>query len=303
MGNIYKRLKFERWTLMNIKSALIRPLVLKDKTNLLILILTLAVGFLFSAIEIYQGLNIYNGFSIGLRKGVAFFLCWAISRELDPDGIRAAFYGLFPLFLLFFIQDSFMILPTVYLLFLLRVLSRSSGEKITLFDLLMIFLFSFYLYLFYSFIFPLFGAIFLFLDFRFKGAKSGATLILSVVLMLLSLLSFINIYTIVPVEVDFVSIVLVSFISTLFAFRLSFFKKILSTSDNNLYFLSPKRVKASGVVTLLFGLALAINFGFIRETSHLWFSMLGVSLPFLGEMKKKLENKDIKDTDMKDTSN
>lgn len=275
---------------MEIKSALVRPLTLKDKTNLTIIILTLVTGIFFTFVGIYQGLNIFQGISLGFTKGIALFLCWALARELDPDGKRAAFYGLVPLFFVFFIQNEFMILPMVYLLFLLRILSKSVGKPITIFDLLVIFLFAVYLYLFYSFLFPLFGSIFLFLDFRLKGVKNGATLIVSILLMLLALLSFVNIYTIVPVEVDFISILAVSTISTLFAFRLSFFKKLLSTSDNNLYFLSPKRVKASGVVTLLFALALAINYGFIRETSHLWFAMMGVSLPFLSEVKNKIKD-------------
>lgn len=265
---------------MVIKSSLIRIFDIKEKTTKLILGICLIFLIIFYVWAIYNGQSIFKAIITSISKSLGFYLCWNFARELDPDAKVEAFYGLVPLAFIFFIMDNLLILPGIFLLLLTRILSRSSGHPSTNFDLIIILFFSVYLYLFYSFLFPLTAALFLFADYKLKGGQKR-NLPYALFMLIISLLSFLNLYTIEKVDTSILGILLVSLITPLFAFRLSTLKNILSTSDNNKYFLSPKRVKLSGILLLLSSISLAINYGYIFPMSFLWMAMLGIAAPHI----------------------
>ena len=104
-------------------------------------------------------------------------------------------------------------------------------------------------------------------------------------MLIISLLSFLNLYTIETTETSIIDILMVSLITPMFAFRLSTLKNILSTSDRDKYFLSPKRIKLAGILLLMSSIALAINYGYIFQMGFLWMAMLGISIPHIKNLK------------------
>lgn len=265
---------------MVIKSSLIRSFDIKEKTTKLILGICIIFLVAFYAWAIYTGQGGFKAIIISASKSLGFYLCWNFARELDPDAKVEAFYGLVPLAFIFFVMDDLLILPGIFLLLLTRILSRSAGHPPTNFDLIIVLFFSVYLYLFYSFLFPLTSALFLFADYKLKGGQKR-NLPYAIFMLIISLLSFLNLYTIEKLDTSILGILLVSVITPLFAFRLSTLKNILSTSDDNKYFLSPKRVKLAGILLLLSSIGLAINYGYIFQMSFLWMAMLGIAAPHI----------------------
>ncbi len=270
---------------MVIKSSLIRSFDIKEKTTKWILGICIVSLLAFYALAIYKGKNISFAIITSISKSLAYYLCWNFARELDPDAKLEALYGLIPLTLLFVFMDELLIIPGIFLLMLTRILSRSAGQIPTNFDLLIILFFSVYLYLFYSFLFSLIAALFLLADYKLKGGQKR-NLPYAIFLLIISLLSFLNLYTIEKVDTNILGILMVSVITPIFAFRLSTLKNILSTSDNSKYFLSPKRVKLSGILLLLSSIALAINYGYIFQMGFLWMAMLSIASPHIKNIRK-----------------
>ena len=270
---------------MSVNTSLIRPIDLKDKTNLAIIIMTCVFFIIFTGLSMYRGDTLTASAAFGFNRSMAAFLSWAIARELDPDAKTAAFYGVPVIFVLMFFSGPMMVLPCFFILASIRLLTRTSGNAPTNFDLILIMFFSFYLYLFYSFLFPLFGAVYIIIDARLKGGQSR-NIIYAGFMLLISLLSFINLYTIERVDTSIILIIAVSMIAAVFSFRLSTLKQVLSRSDNDLYYLSPRRIKAAGIVTLLLSITFAVNYGHILRMSPLWTAMLGIAAPHIKNIKK-----------------
>lgn len=270
---------------MPVKTSLARPIVLKDKTNTAIMIMTGLFFIIFTALSLYRGNDIPASAAFGFNRAMAAFLSWAIARELDPDAKTAAFYGIPMIFILMFFSGPIMVLPSFFILTCIRIVTRTAGNAPTNFDLLAIMFFSLYLYLFYSFLFPLFGAIYIIIDARLKGGQSK-NIIYGGFMLIISLLSFINLYTIERVDTSVIIILAVSAIAAVFSFRLSTLKQVLSRSDNELYYISPRRIKAAGIITLLLAITFAVNYGHILRMSPLWTAMLGIAAPHIKSIKK-----------------
>ncbi len=270
---------------MPIKTSLARPIVLKDKTNMAIVIITGVFFIIFTGLSIYRGNEPVASASFGFNKAMAAFLSWSIARELDPDAKTEAFYGIPVIFLIMFFSGPVMILPCFFILSSIRLLTRTVGHAPTNFDLIMVLFFSFYLYLFYSFLFPLFGAVYILADARLKGGQPK-NLVYGIFMLLISLLSFINLYTIEKVDTSIFVIIAVSVIAALFSFRLSTLKQVLSRSDNDLYYISPRRIKAAGIITLLLAIIFAVNYGHILKMSPIWTAMLGIAAPHVKNIRK-----------------
>jgi hypothetical protein len=269
---------------MVVRSSLIRSFDIKEKSSKWLMGILIASLIGFYIWSIYSGNDMLEALKHSLVKTMGFYLSWCFARELDPDAKVEAFYGLFPLFIIFIFVDEVLILPGIFFLLLTRILTRSSGNMVTNFDLIFILFFSVYLYFFYSFIFPLSASIFIFADYRLKGGQKRNIPYASFMLII-SLLSFLNLYTIEKTETSIIDILMVSAITPIFAFRLSTLKNILSTSDRDKYFLSPKRIKLAGILLLMSSTALAINYGYIFQMGFLWMAMLGISIPHIKNLK------------------
>ncbi len=269
---------------MVVRSSLIRNFDIKEKYNKILISLLLSFAVLFYAWSIYNGNSVFIALKQGLSKTLGFYLSWCFSRELDPDAKVEAFYGFGLLFIVFFFVDEIFMLSGIFFLFLTRILTRSAGNIVTNFDLIFVLFFSIYLYLFYSFIFPLSASVFIFADYRLKSGQKR-NLPYALFMLIISLLSFLNLYSVEKTETSLQGVLMVSLITPIFAFRLSTLKNILSTSDKNKYFLSPKRTKLAGILLLLSSIALAINYGHIFQMSFLWSAMLGISVPHIKNLK------------------
>jgi hypothetical protein len=101
-------------------------------------IITIASGSVYSVLS---GEVITFAVIFGFALGVAVFLCWAISREIDPDNDYSAFVQM-PLtiwgMLYYGIPNIFAIL---FILHLMRIVTRSSGLHATWFESIVWFLF------------------------------------------------------------------------------------------------------------------------------------------------------------------
>ena len=121
-------------------SSIARPLDLKDKTNLIILILTIFTGVAGTFIKMPEGLTLLPSFLWGLSAAFMIFISWAISRELDPDYPYSAFVavGLMGLAVIFVQKLSPDFLLLLFLLLLFRLINRSVGPPARVSDSLLI---------------------------------------------------------------------------------------------------------------------------------------------------------------------
>lgn len=123
-------------------------------------IITIASGSVYSIIS---GEVVTYAMIFGFAMGVSVFLCWAISREIDPDNDYSAFVQL-PItiwgMLYYGIPNIFAIL---LILHLMRIVTRSSGLHATWFE---------------SIVWFLFGSTLLYLGDYIAGLAMGAAFIL-----------------------------------------------------------------------------------------------------------------------------
>ncbi len=153
-------------------SSIGRSLNFNYKTNKAIVIITainIVIGLLLSIIN---QLELPVVIIQGLSFGITFFLCWAITREIDPDNALSAFIGLIPLlFILIFLPETNIII-LFWLLISLRIINRTTGLPARIADSAMLFVLSLLISYFYS---PIFGfsvaAVFLFDAKLIEGQK------------------------------------------------------------------------------------------------------------------------------------
>ncbi|MGK7393362.1 MAG: hypothetical protein ACNS62_02275 [Candidatus Cyclobacteriaceae bacterium M3_2C_046] len=121
-------------------SSLARPLDIKNKTNLYILILTLFTIVAGTFIKMPEGIAILNSFLWSLSAGFMVFISWAISRELDPDYPIAAFIsvGIVGLAIIFIqeLYPDFLLL--LFLLLVFRLINRTVGPPAKWIDSILI---------------------------------------------------------------------------------------------------------------------------------------------------------------------
>lgn len=143
-----------------------RPLDPNYPTNRLILITGIVVMAIASLFHFGINNTVFASIIYGLKAGIAIFLVWAISREVDPDHEIAAFapvvlslvpviiYGMQPLIALY------------WLLLISRIVNRSTGLKSGIFDTITAILITFYLSYEITWIFGILTASALFIDSR-----------------------------------------------------------------------------------------------------------------------------------------
>ncbi len=89
----------EKWSMDNhdnsqrvwTSSSLGRALNPAYPTNLAVILLTLVAGAVTAVITILNGGAFLDSFVSGGRIGLYLFLCWALTREIDPDHEESAF--------------------------------------------------------------------------------------------------------------------------------------------------------------------------------------------------------------------
>lgn len=236
--------------------------------------------------------TIYFGFSSILMKnstwGSVFFsisrmtiliITYKLLRELSPD-IHTNYY------FTMMMTASALCYPwelywwgTLFLLWTTRILTRSSGEACSNFELLFLFLVSFLLFVFSSFIYPLHLCVALSLDFYFDRSRK-INLVPAIFSAIVSCTWFIRIYSISKTELSLFWIVVVLIASVMFIFRISILKHILSMNDKTKRLLQPKRIKSANANLIITLLIFAIGYGKTSELAHLWIMVLCISLPY-----------------------
>jgi hypothetical protein len=118
------------WTTSNLG----RALDLAYKTNLAVVLLTIAAGAATTALGLLRGEGIAHSLISGGRIGLYLFLCWALTREIDPDHEGAAFLSMAVGLALLTRSAEPALLISFWQLGLLRMLNRSPGRPTTHLD-------------------------------------------------------------------------------------------------------------------------------------------------------------------------
>ena len=241
---------------------------------------------------------VYFGFSFVLLKNslwdAAFFsisrmtillITYKLLRELSPDmQINYYFTMMMTASVLCFPWELYW-WGTLFLLWTSRILTRSSGEESSNFELAILFLTSFLLFIFSSFIYPLNLCVALSLDFYFDKSRKK-NLIPAILSAILSCTWFIRIYGITKTELSLFWIAIVLIAGVLFIFRISILKHILSKDDKDKRMLQPKRIKSANANLIITLLLFAIGYGKTSELAHLWIMVLCISLPYWKDIYK-----------------
>ena len=121
------------------KSALMRPVDWNYPTNRAIILVMLGVFVSGTLLKVIQGEAILIAVGWGFSTGLAVFLAWALTRELDPDHELAAFVSsalTLAGILVWGLNASLLLL--FWLIEAVRVLNRSVGLPVQLLDSLML---------------------------------------------------------------------------------------------------------------------------------------------------------------------
>ncbi|MDX9866183.1 MAG: hypothetical protein RBT34_15375, partial [Anaerolineaceae bacterium] len=117
-------------------SAIMRPVDWNYPTNRLIILLSLGVLVLGTMYQlVWAGLGFLSALGWGASTGLAVFVCWALSRELDPDDEYAAFVavGLYLAGILIW-EAQGRLLVMFWLIETIRILNRSVGLPVKIMD-------------------------------------------------------------------------------------------------------------------------------------------------------------------------
>ena len=120
-------------------SALMRPVDWHYPTNRAIILIALVVFFSGTVFQVFQGTAFLTSAGWGFSAGLAVFLAWALTRELDPDHDLAAFVSsalTLAGILVWGLNTSLLLL--FWLIEAVRVLNRSVGLPVQLFDSLLL---------------------------------------------------------------------------------------------------------------------------------------------------------------------
>ncbi|MCD8199184.1 MAG: hypothetical protein LUD24_03245 [Phascolarctobacterium sp.] len=109
--------------------GLIRPLDISDHITRFAMLCSVLSGVIVAIWELIQGLSGYDILTQGIGAGLGFLFSFVIAQELDPDRKYGGIIG----GVLTFIASLFLgqgnVLAMLWLLFLLRMLNRTSGDR------------------------------------------------------------------------------------------------------------------------------------------------------------------------------
>lgn len=121
-------------------SGIARPLDLSSPTNRAIVLLSLAVFVVSTAIQILAGLGIIGALVKGFGAGLAVFFAWALGREVDPDHDLSALLAAGFMVVAFFVLPVPDLVTLLWSLLLLRVVNQTTGRAATVTDLVLLLL-------------------------------------------------------------------------------------------------------------------------------------------------------------------
>lgn len=251
-----------------------------------LILLAALVVYTLMALFVYPPKSLWRDVWMGIQKTAMLYFTYLIMLELAPDAKNIYLWsiGVIALTLLLPVTSTLMF-STLFFLFMIRILTKSSGYLTTRWELGLMTFFMIMEFFFSPFIYPLVFGVALLLDYKYKH-KDSRNLPFAAFSLLLSLLWINNGFGIMIQNLDPLGSITIFVISLLYIFRLSILKTILSFNDIGNNIISPKRVKSAGILLLLSLMIMAIGHGLLYEYAHLW-GMLGcISVPYLRDVKK-----------------
>ncbi|MGL5258359.1 MAG: hypothetical protein ACRC76_15125 [Proteocatella sp.] len=253
-----------------------------DKLQPYVSVLIFATFILYNVFFLH--LNLFFSITEAIEKIVVLYITYLIMIELSPDNpnIYMISYIIIGISLVFF--SRLYISSSLFFLFNIRILTKSSGYQSSIYELLTVFIFTIIEYFFSPFLYPLIFAIILILDYKFKhsDARNIPFIVLSI---LMSMLWMTNGFSLLESNLNIFSSLIVIVLGIAYILRLSLLKNILSFNDIESNAISPKRVKASSLVLLLSLIVLAIAHATVLEFINLWVMIACLSFPFLKDLK------------------
>ncbi len=221
-----------------------------------------------------------------IRKALMLYFTYLLMVELSPDykkGYWLSFILLSGVVAMPLTEPN--MLGTLFMLLNTRVLTKSSGYLTTRWELLLMTIFMGLMFIISPFIYPLLFAVTLLLDYQFKH-KDYRNLPFALISILLSLMWVKNAFGIVTRPLNLYGTLIVFFVTVLYVFRLSLLKQVLSFNDTKTNMISPKRIKAAGILLLVSLIIMALGHGELNINLHLWAMLAFISVPYMKDIRR-----------------
>ena len=258
----------------------------KNDFDRFVLPLSLALaGAYFAYSYLMLDMSAFSAIAASLEKAVLSYMTYLIMIELSPDSIN--------MYLPSFLITGLSIVPlrevhimtTVFFLFTLRLLTKSSGYRSSSVELAFMTVFTVLEYFLSPFIYPLFFGSALLLDYRFKP-DDRRNMPFIAVSFFMALLWLFRGFGVMTSSLDPFSTLMVCLTAIAYILRLSLLKSILTMNDLRTGLISPRRVKAAALLLLISLIILAVGHAMVFEFLNLWVMTACVSFPFLKDIRR-----------------
>jgi hypothetical protein len=145
-------------------SSLGRTLDPRYPTNRAVIILVPTIAAIGVLVALIEGDSVVAALILGVRIGLASFVSWALTREIDPDHSGSAFLSMAIGTLAACLLPGVNLLLTFWVMALLRILNRTSGAAARWLDTLVISAFSIWLAWTFDWLTGLIAGFVMFLD-------------------------------------------------------------------------------------------------------------------------------------------
>ena len=223
-----------------------------------------------------------------LKKAMMFYSAFLLMVELSPDSQNIYRNSALAIGLSLIVPTETSVIASFYFLFMTRILTKGSGYLTTVGELIFITLYTMLLFTLSGFLYPLVLAITLILDYRFKH-RDNRNLPFIALNLAVGLLWLKNPFGIMTRNLDLFGGLTVFCVSIMYIFRLSILKNVLSFNDIGNNIISPRRIKAAGILMVLSLIILAIGYGQLYRFLHLWTMLLCITLPYMKDLKNLFE--------------
>jgi hypothetical protein len=262
-------------------SALARPMVFSDITNVAIIAITLL-----SLASSYIYLIALGGYhwseAIGPAISIAFsvFIAWALSREINPDFRYSAFFGV-AIYIILMIYLEYVLHPhylkLLWVLLFQRLINRSIGYKAKPFDTALILGLSIWLSFTYSWLTGLIAAFAFLLDSSLKDPHPQHKIV-ALFALFVSIVSFFISPNFLPHIFNSFEVYVLVIVSVLFIAYIFMYKEVNSKADFTPAILDKLRLRFTQAFTLvtfiLFSIVNGVNTFY--GLAPLWCAMGGV---------------------------
>lgn len=233
--------------------------------------------------------SVFTSTISALKKTMLSYITYLIMIELSPDSINIYMPSFILTGLSIVVTKEVHVMTTLFFLFVIRIITKSSGYRSSITELSIMTLFTMIEYFISPFIYPLFFAIALLVDYKFKPDDKRNLPFIIFSFMMASLWLFRG-FGVMTASLDIYSSIMVFVIGISYILRLSLLKSVLSMNDLKTNLISPRRVKAAALLLLLSLIVLAVGHGFVLEFLNLWVMSACISFPFLKDIKRVISS-------------